>query len=435
MKANRYFLILMLFFCLLLPACDSGSDDDDNDSSGVLDDDDADDDSADNDTSDDDNDDDDDDDTLDDDTDDDDIAYAPTEPGPYEVGNRTLILVDPSRWDPATNSKRKLVVEVWYPATDEAAALPRDNLLNFLNGWDAEVLELLADMGVPPEELANLDQEMGSARDAEIKAEDGPFPMVLFSHGNAGVRWQNFTMCEYLAGHGFVVVAPDHTGNALVAPFPDEFIIFDEDLIFIAYSQRYHDLSFLIDQFAELNEDDPSGFFTNTIDLTKVGAMGHSFGGTTVVEVTKRDKRIRATVDMASFMFPWFYGEFDASLMFMIGLEDNTMGDVTFLMRFAYRISPAPKFKMEFRDGGHYTFTDACLLMPSLMGEGDGCGTGERRWGGEPFEYIDHDAAFEVINAQTTAFFGYNLRSEAHMEEYLRTNQPPEGIYYEYEMP
>ena len=432
-------LVLVIFVAVGVAAC--GDDDDSDANDDVTDDDVTDDDVTDDDALDDDLADDDavvDDDLLDDDTGtDDDVvpAYDPTQLGPYPVGNRTYLFVDPDRWDPATSSVRHVLTEVWYPAVDESTSLPRDVIWNFFGDWEQEVRDLLADYGIPPEEIENFGMETGSAREAPIRSDRGPYPLILFSHGNGGVRFQNFTLCEYLASHGFLVAAPDHTGNALVTPLPDQLVVFNEDLIFIAYSQRMHDFMFLIDSFTELNEYDPAGVLTGLIDLEHIGGMGHSFGGTAMVETTKRDPRIKATIDYASFMFPWFYGDFEASLMFMIGIEDNTMGDVNFLMRLAYNISPAPKFRLEFFDGGHYTFTDVCLLMPSVFGDGDGCGTGERRWTGQEFEFIGHDEAFTIINPYTTAFFGYNLRGEEHMAAYLYDNHAPDDIKYKFEFP
>jgi len=404
----------------LVAACSGDGSDDDDD---AVDDDD---------TADDDDDiDDDDDDIDDDDDDDDDIEYDPSEPGPYEVGNRTFLYVDESRWDPASDSARTLLVEVWYPATDESSLLPRDILRNFFDVWDDEVLDRLAQEGATPEDLANFDRETGSARDADMKISDGPFPMILFSHGLGGIRFQNYTQCEHLASHGFIVVAPDHTGNALVTTLPLQLIEFREDLVPISFGQRKNDLYFLIDTFTDLTDFDPDEFFTGAIDIEQIGSMGHSFGGTAVIEATKSDDRIRATVDMASFMFPILPEGFSASAMFMIGLEDNTMGDVTFLMRYDYDLCPPPKFKLEFFDGGHYTFTDVCILLPSLMGDGDGCGMGERRESGDEFEYIGHDEATAIINSYLTAFYGYNLRGEGHMQAYLFENHFTDDIDYE----
>jgi len=440
---NRYCLFLAAIALLVLCfafACDSDDDDDNDNNDDNNDDDDTPVDDDDNDTSDDDNDDaTPDDDSVDDDTADDDTApppaYDPAEPGPYEVGNATILFVDEARYDPVTNGPRTIPVEFWYPAVDEASELPRDTLLNFFGQWDDELIELLEDEGVPPEEIANFSAETGSARNAPPNRDHGPFPVILFSHGNGGTRFQSFTLSEYLAGHGFVVVAPDHTGNSLAAPLPDQLVVFDEKWVFISYWYRKGDLKFLIDKLLELSLDDRAGPLFGLIDMDRLGVMGHSFGGTVAVETTKDVPRIRACIDFSSFMFPWFAKPFDASLMWMIGREDNTMGDIIPLMRFDWRIAPPPKFRLEFYDGGHYTFTDACILVPSILGEEDGCGMGERRWGGAPFEYIEHDYAFSIIDAYATAFFGFNLRGDDHMAEYLTANHFPDDVNYHQRWP
>jgi len=426
MREQRFFILFVavLFGCLALAACGGDDDDSDDDDTG-FDDDTGDDDSG------------DDDDTGDDDSGDDDSEgpWDPTELGPYEVGNRSYVFVDDTRWDPATNGDRTILTEVWYPAADEAAELPRDVLRNFFGQWDEEVLERLAQEGATPEELANFDRETGSARDAPLHPVDGPFPIILFSHGLGGIRFQSYTLSEYIASHGFYVVAPDHTGSCLAAALPDGVVEFREDLVPISFDQRKHDLSFLIDVFAGLNAFDPDGFFTGRIDIEQVGTLGHSFGGTCAVEVAKDDNRVRAAVNMASFMFPWLPEGFDASTMFMIALEDDSMGDMIFFMRWGYDMAVPPKFKLEFFDSGHFTFTDVCDLIPSLMGDGDGCGMGERRATGEPFEFVGHDEAFAVIDSYVTAFFGYNLRSETHMLEFLLENRFPDRIEYDLELP
>ena len=48
-----------------------------------------------------------------------------------------------------------------------------------------------------------------------MRRADGPYPLVVFSHGAYGVRFQSVFFTAYLASHGYVVVAPDHPDNCL----------------------------------------------------------------------------------------------------------------------------------------------------------------------------------------------------------------------------
>ena len=38
--------------------------------------------------------------------------------------------------------------------------------------------------------------------------------MIVMSHGDAGSRYNMESAVQYLAGHGYIVIAPDHTGNS-----------------------------------------------------------------------------------------------------------------------------------------------------------------------------------------------------------------------------
>lgn len=56
----------------------------------------------------------------------------------------------------------------------------------------------------------------GEARtQGDVTCDGGPLPVVVFSHGNSGIRWQSTFLTERLAAHGYVVVAPDHVDNTL----------------------------------------------------------------------------------------------------------------------------------------------------------------------------------------------------------------------------
>jgi predicted dienelactone hydrolase len=111
------------------------------------------------------------------------VRFAPPDgPGPYTVGLTTVRMVDPTRAD------RTLTVDIWYPA-EARSDLPR------------AAIDLIFTQVPLPGVLA------------EPEAARGSFPLVVFSHGNGGVRFQSWFLMETVASHGFVVAAPDHAGN------------------------------------------------------------------------------------------------------------------------------------------------------------------------------------------------------------------------------
>jgi dienelactone hydrolase len=362
------------------------------------------------------------------------LEFDPSRPGPFPVGNLTREFRDRSRWDMATRSERRLLVEVWYPAVETGPEVPEQHVRDFLGGWDEFIAGVLSWL-VDPADMANFDQPVRSRRAVPPDRSRGPYPVVFFSHGNGGVRFQNWTMAEYLAGHGYVVVAPDHTGNAAFVPFADKVVVFNPLMMPVAFVDRWKDMVFLLDRMEELTADDPEGWLTGMIDPARAAIVGHSFGGATVGEVLRQDGRFTAGLLIAGPAMPWTSEAYDAAVFHVYNGEDNTMRDTQFLMDWSYETAPPPKYRIDCPDAGHYTFTDACRLIPSLMGDGDGCGTGERHDGGEPFAFIDYDRAQAILDSYLTAFLGASLSGYVPHAQYLWTNHFPEDIRYQYALP
>jgi fermentation-respiration switch protein FrsA (DUF1100 family) len=95
--------------------------------------------------------------------------------GPYRVGSRSLTFVDESRPTPAfgtspAQDERTLVTDLWYPADGDPEAAPQ----------------------------------------ADAPAAHGPFPVIVFNHGQQGEPRQYAPAFEAWARAGYVVAAPRH---------------------------------------------------------------------------------------------------------------------------------------------------------------------------------------------------------------------------------
>lgn len=161
-----------------------------------------------------------------------DLAATLVAPGPWQVGHRddTVTYEDPA------GASRELHLSVWYPTEDTDG----DNARYFLNSIEAE----------------------GIWQDASIAG--GPFPALVFSHGHQGYAENSSFLMEHLASHGFVVAAPDHTGNTTLD---------GSERTTEIYYQRPADVSAVLD-WLEGSEFGLTG--------ERVG-LGHSFGGYTML--------------------------------------------------------------------------------------------------------------------------------------------------------
>jgi dienelactone hydrolase len=179
--------------------------------------------------------------------------------GPYEVGTKNVTFTDPNRVTPANGSfagsdVRRLDTTIWYP------------------GGAKPLLGLLGPHPV---------------------AEDGPFPLIVYSHGFSSSRDEGATLGEHLASHGYIVIAPSFplsSWNARGGPTLDDI------------ADQPKDQSFLIDQM-EAKSLLASDHFYGSVDVDRVGAAGVSMGGMTTslltFHATLHDSRIKAAATVA----------------------------------------------------------------------------------------------------------------------------------------
>jgi len=269
--------------------------------------------------------------------------------GPFPVGVRTLLLSDPSRQNVQGTGPRPVRLEVYYPSTAAAVAgVPRDVAVIFGN---IPVAETPAYRGV--------DRAAGT------------FPVVLFSHGNRGIRFQSVSFCAHLASHGFVVASPDHHGNTFqdATPDPD------------AATNRPLDMSFVIDQLEAFNVE-PANFLEGAIDPTRIGASGHSFGGYTTFALgggtfglgTFTDPRIKALLPQApaadaTFFPDAFFATVTAPTLIFGGSIDETTPFPAHQQR-PFDLLPSGASVVglaQLVDGGHFTFSDYCEVPRNLL--------------------------------------------------------------------
>lgn len=283
----------------------------------------------------------------------------PAKPGPWAVGVRTVRLTDPAR-------NRSFQVEVWYPV-DPAHVDGSQNRYEL-----DSILGTLASIQSP------------ARRDAT--AATGNWPLVLFSHGYGGIRFQSYFLTEHLASHGFVVVAPDHPGNTLT----DFAQLGNDQATAQSAIDRPLDMLFALD--AAVGHQ-----LGVTIDPMRISSTGHSFGGWTSLEVARRDPRIKLAFPMAPGFRNGADSGFVASLarpILLIGGSEDDTCEFPENQEAPYMIAQTPKFLLEVMNAGHLDFSNLCEVPIAKQLVDDGC---------DPAK-IDPDIVHQRTNAVATAF-------------------------------
>jgi predicted dienelactone hydrolase len=335
---------------------------------------------------------------------------SPGELGPYPIGMVQHAFVDASRPELATideTDHRTLPTVIWYPAGEDARGQPTLTYGEFATEQVAPLLGAVSEPGFT-------DTLSSSVKDASV-ATDGPFPLIVFSHGNGGLGVQSFFLTEYLASHGYIVVCPDHTGNAIATELPDGRLVpaGGEDGTYVnALLDRVDDASFLVDAMEALDGDDPEERFTGRVDLERVGITGHSFGGITTLLALDGDPRFGAGAPMTPVAPEGT--NIEQPVMYFIATEDQTLPNDP--VQAHYDALNAPKMYLSVIDAGHFSFSNGC---PLSIGAGDGCGTATRD-SGETFTFLEDTRVHEITKFYQTALWGHYLKGvEGYADDLL----------------
>jgi predicted dienelactone hydrolase len=242
--------------------------------------------------------------------------------GPYAVGVTTRTLPEGG------------LVEIWYPADESAAGGSASyNVRDFLA---PEIAALLT---------GDVDDSfvIDATRDAPA-ASDGPFPIVLFSHGASSFRTQSSHLAGHLASWGMVTASTDHPSrdlrNSLGGTAEGQPPAADQMRSMRTYLTTL--------------DDDP--ILGGALDNDRVALGGHSAGGGTIAEVAL-DEGILGYMSYASGLRDSVP---DVPSLFMAG-ELDAIIEASRTAE-AFELAPAPSWLWVFEDAGHLAFSDLCAI-------------------------------------------------------------------------
>lgn len=237
----------------------------------------------------------------------------PQPTGLYSIGTQSLYFVDEHRAEEYSSDteKRAVVVRLWYPSTvDQGARYPY-----FGNKMPLLQKMLAGFYNIPcwASSLVWRGIMTHAYSDAPLALTHATYSVVLFSHGLLGTPCDAYVgIIENLVSHGYIVAAIDHPYLNILTQYSDGRVVSSSklDAQFEKMSQQEQrefqskvidtykaDMKFVIDQLEQLNNDAHTIFY-HRLDLSKMGAMGHSAGGTASIEFCRSDMRCKLAADL-----------------------------------------------------------------------------------------------------------------------------------------
>ena len=339
------------------------------------------------------------------------VPQLPEPSGPYTIGTTIYHLVDKNRpeiFGDDPGGDREMMLQVWYPAEPDSSETPGP----YFDQLDVAAPVIAERLGLPSFFLGHLDlAKTHAVTDAPPYSDGLNYPMLLFSHGFAGLRMQNTAQFEELASHGYIVASVDHTYDSVITILPDERVILHHGQSIMPegvstaqsgrqlVTVRVQDLATSL-TFLEEQNSDPDSLLFEQIDLNNIGVLGHSTGGATAIEFCASYNQCQAVLSLDAWVEPLAEATLGQSLsqpsMFLttkewFGIENQSIGEkfVDLQSQDSYHVSIAGM--------GHNNFSDIPLLTPiaaqiGLAGP------------------IDGARGIQIFNDYSLAFFNWYLK-------------------------
>lgn len=235
------------------------------------------------------------------------------------------------------------------------------------------------------------DQRVGS---------DASYPLVVYSHGGAGIRTANRTLFAELASHGYVVASIDHTHHSLYTTDTEGRTTWIDGTYWRELNQedarvdrqgslhsyrrwlqvRIDDLGLVLDHVLREAVSSPSTLPYALIDGERVGVMGHSLGGAAALGIGRIRDDISAVValespvlgdieDVADGEFVWNEDPYPVPVLHLY--SDSSWGHLAEWPQYAANHAllggtEATVVNVHLAGVGHFGLTDLALTSPPL---------------------------------------------------------------------
>lgn len=285
------------------------------------------------------------------------------DPGSFRAGFERIEGLDYSRPyrthapDPAARA-RPIRMSVWYPARPEPSSNEVAVTFGAYVGEEDDQPSLAArfrsyGFRFSPSEIEAILSEPTAAFERAPRA-IGPFPVLLFGTALTGPSYLNTVMCEYLATHGYVVVAlaslPLREGE-------------EADFNALAVDAQLRDMEFVLQTLHDYPE----------AEIGQLGLVSWSFGGVAQALLSMKNPDVRAVVSldaatgyayglklMESSLF--FDGE-KAIVAFLHATDSRESGPVPKSFQYFDHITRGPAYLLTLEGAAHAEFTSLASVV------------------------------------------------------------------------
>ncbi|MET9296615.1 hypothetical protein [Streptomyces sp. NPDC003077] len=311
------------------------------------------------------------------------VPVFPEPSGRFAVGTRVVQWTDPHRPETATadpHDRRTVVVQLWYPALESPASVPRARYLGRTEHEARTVSDALArHVGLPGFLVDGVPRaRTHSVFDAPVAGGSERFPVVLFSPGLGGVRTQNTAWAEELASHGYVVAALDHPYDSAAVVLADGRTIHakvastgdpdrDEKLGIGWSTVRAADLGFVLTQLGRLDRGEIAGPLAGRLDTGRAAVTGHSIGGGAALQAARQDRRFDAVIDLDGYPYdPSARPLHQPALALTQAITPDTDPDYLPRLTKVLKLNTATSHRLTLPGAAHLTFMDSPLYLPPV---------------------------------------------------------------------
>lgn len=226
-----------------------------------------------------------------------DSTKLPKPTGSLVVGTVTYEWTDVTRkinYSSYPSDNRKIITQFWYPALADSNAKKAP-----YNALSKDYKHVQTNSTLSPAFAHTVSKA----------------PLIIFCPGRGVERFGYTALAEELASHGYVVASID---------MPEIGYVYYQDGFTLTPSNKYRaprglmagpyekvdefyeeanqngtqDVQFVLQHIMTLSKKDPSGRFTNKIEMANIGLFGHSLGGRIAGNVAVKYKGVKALVTM-----------------------------------------------------------------------------------------------------------------------------------------